>query len=68
MKLTFLITQGFEFLMGTFKELPSVITQGRNIDEVKENILDALSLYLEDMRSESSKYPIVYQEELILAQ
>jgi predicted RNase H-like HicB family nuclease len=68
MKLTLLITQGSEFLIGTFKELPSVITQGRNIDEVKENILDALSLYLEDMRSESSEYPIVYQEELILTQ
>lgn len=54
MKLTLLVTQGSEWLIGSFKELPAVITQGRNIDEVKENLLDALELYLEDMRSEKT--------------
>lgn len=62
MKLTLLITQGSEWLIGTFKELPAVITQGQNIDEVKENLMDALELYLEDMRSESTEFPIVHQE------
>jgi predicted RNase H-like HicB family nuclease len=67
MKLTLLITQGSEWLIGTFKELPAVMTQGRNIDEVKENILDALHLYLDDMRAEKTDLPIVYEEELIFA-
>jgi predicted RNase H-like HicB family nuclease len=48
MKLTLLITQGTEFLMGSIKEIPAVITQGTSVAEVKENILDALELYLED--------------------
>jgi predicted RNase H-like HicB family nuclease len=67
MKLTLLITQGSEWLIGTFKELPAVVTQGRNIDEVKENILDALHLYLDDMRAEKTDLPIVYEEELTFA-
>jgi predicted RNase H-like HicB family nuclease len=67
MKLTLLITQGSEWLIGTFKELPAVMTQGRNIDEVKENILDALHLYLDDMRAEKTDLPIVYEEEWAFA-
>jgi predicted RNase H-like HicB family nuclease len=67
MKLTLLITQGSEWLIGTFKELPAVMTQGRNIDEVKENILDALHLYLDDMRAEKTDLPIVYEEEWTFA-
>jgi predicted RNase H-like HicB family nuclease len=67
MKLTLLITQGSEWLIGTFKELPAVMTQGRNIDEVKENILDALHLYLDDMRAETTDLPIVYEEEWAFA-
>ena len=67
MKLTVVVTQGKEFLIGTFKEIPAVLTQGRTVDEVKENLLDALDLYLDDMRSESVTEKIVYQEELILA-
>ena len=67
MKLTLLITQGSEWLIGTFKELPAVMTQGRNIDEVKENILDALHLYLDDMRAEKTDLPIVYEGELTFA-
>lgn len=67
MKLTLLITQGSEWLIGTFKELPAVMTQGRNIDEVKENILDALHLYLDDMSAEKTDLPIVYEEEWAFA-
>ncbi len=67
MKLTVVVTQGKEFLIGTFKEIPAVLTQGKTVDEVKENLLDALDLYLDDMRSESITEKIVYQEELILA-
>jgi predicted RNase H-like HicB family nuclease len=49
MKLTLLITQGTDFLIGNIKEIPAVLTQGKSISEVKENILDALELYLEDI-------------------
>ena len=49
MKITLLITQGSNFLIGSIKEIPAVLTQGTTILEVKENILDALELYLEDI-------------------
>jgi predicted RNase H-like HicB family nuclease len=67
MKLTLLITQGADFLIGSIKEIPAVLTQGTSISEVKENILDALELYLEDMREEQNTQKIVYQEELMFA-
>ena len=65
MKLTLLITQGTDFLVGSIKEIPAVLTQGTTIAEVKENILDALELYLEDMRGEKNTQKIVYREELM---
>ena len=67
MKITLLITQGSDFLIGSIKEIPAVLTQGTTISEVKENVLDALELYLEDMREEQSNQNIVYQEELMFA-
>lgn len=50
MKLTFQIIKGNNFFIGKIKEIPAVLTQGKSIEEVKENILDALELYLTDMR------------------
>jgi len=51
MKLTVKIIKGNnEYLVGQIKEIPAVLTQGKSVEEVKENILDALELYLEDMR------------------
>jgi predicted RNase H-like HicB family nuclease len=67
MKLTLLITQGTDFLIGSVKEIPAVLTQGKSISEVKENILDALELYLEDMREEQNGQNVIYQEELMFA-
>jgi predicted RNase H-like HicB family nuclease len=32
------------------KEFPEVFTQGTTLDEVKENISDALEMYFEDLR------------------
>ena len=53
MKLTLIIKNGQNgFLIGQLKELPAVFTQGLTVEEVKENIMDALSLYLEDLREE----------------
>jgi len=54
MKLTIVIKRNKEdaFLMGQIKEIPHVVTQGESVEEVEENILDALELYLLDMREE----------------
>ena len=53
MKLTLIIKNGQNgFFIGQLKELPAVFTQGLKVEEVKENIMDALSLYLEDLREE----------------
>lgn len=53
MKLTSIIIKGKDgYLIGQIKELPSVISQGKTIEEVKSNLKEALELYLEDVRSE----------------
>ncbi len=67
MKLTLIITEGEEYFIGMIKEIPAVLTQGKSVEEVKENLLEALELYLEDMREESVNQKIVYQEDLIFA-
>ncbi len=55
MKLTIKITKGTNgILIGQIKEIPNVLTQGKSIEEVKENIVDALELYLTDMRQEKA--------------
>ncbi len=64
MKLNIVITRGEKYLIGTIKEIPAVLTQGETIAEVKENIQDALALYLEDMREEHISGAVIYQEEL----
>ena len=48
MKLTVVITQGEEMLIGQVREVPGVLTQGASVDEVMENIQDALELYFID--------------------
>ncbi|HEX3006176.1 MAG TPA: type II toxin-antitoxin system HicB family antitoxin [Bacteroidales bacterium] len=49
MRLTLVIRKGKNgFLIGQLKEIPEVFTQGLNIEELKENIADALEMYLED--------------------
>ena len=55
MKFTLLIRQGQTRLIGQIQEIPGVLTQGHTVAEVKENIQDALALYLEDMREEESE-------------
>jgi predicted RNase H-like HicB family nuclease len=69
MKLTLVIRQGSTQLIGQIKEIPGVLTQGRTIEEVKENIVDALELYLEDVREDNSddKSGIISQEEFEFA-
>lgn len=67
MKLTVLIVQGAEYLIGSIKEIPAVVTQGKSRQEVMENIQDALELYLEDMRAEEDFGQVVSKEELVFA-
>jgi predicted RNase H-like HicB family nuclease len=51
MKYTLIIKSGKDgFLIGQMKELPEVFTQGKTIEEVKENIADVLEMYFEDLR------------------
>jgi predicted RNase H-like HicB family nuclease len=53
MKLTLVIKKGKNgFLIGQLKELPAVFTQGLTLEEVRENIVDSLELYLEDIREQ----------------
>ncbi len=49
MKLTFQIIKGEDFFVGTIIEIPEVITQGVTIEETKENLFDALAVYLESL-------------------
>jgi predicted RNase H-like HicB family nuclease len=69
MKFTLLIRQGKTQLIGQLKEIPGVLTQGKTVEEVKENIQDALSLYLEDMREDDSENDdaIIAREEVEFA-
>ena len=53
MTLTLVIKKGKNgFLIGQLKELPAVFTQGLTVEEVKENIMDSLEMYLEDIREQ----------------
>jgi predicted RNase H-like HicB family nuclease len=65
MKLTIVITKGDEHYIGTIKEIPSVLSQGTTIEEAKENVKDALELYLEDMQHENDYTNKVLEEDLI---
>jgi predicted RNase H-like HicB family nuclease len=64
MKLTISISKGEEYFIGTIKEIPGVITQGKTIEEAKENVMEALQLYLETMKPESEMKNVVWEEDL----
>ncbi len=64
MKLTIVISKGEEFFIGTIKEIPAVISQGNSIEEAKQNVRDALELYLEDMQNEEDNFTKVLEEDL----
>jgi predicted RNase H-like HicB family nuclease len=67
MKLTISISKGEEFFVGTIKETPAVISQGTSVEEAKENVLDALEFYLEDMQKEKIFDNVVLEEDLKIA-
>lgn len=64
MTLTLVIKKGKNgFLIGQLKELPAVFTQGLSVEEVKENIVDSLDMYLEDIREQYHPEGEMLQEE-----
>ncbi len=65
MKLTLVVMKSDEYYVGTVKELPGVISQGSSIEEARENTLDALDDYLEDMRLDNETSNPVLQQELV---
>lgn len=51
------------YLIGQLKELPAVFTQGLTVEEVKENIVDSLEMYFEDIREQYQPEGEMLQEE-----
>jgi predicted RNase H-like HicB family nuclease len=68
MKLTLVIKRGkSNYLVGQLKELPEVFTQGENVQELKENIMDALEMYFEDLREQyNPKGEMLSEEEIVI--
>jgi len=69
MTLTLVVKKGKNgFLIGQLKEVPEVFTQGLTLEEVKENIIDSLEMYLEDIRERyQPEGEMLQEEELIFA-
>jgi predicted RNase H-like HicB family nuclease len=69
MKYTLVVKKGQNgFLIGQLKEFPAVFTQGTSLAELKENIADALEMYLEDLReSYQPSGEMIEEEELVFA-
>lgn len=62
--MTLRISKGEDFFVSTIKEIPEVITQGKTIEETKENILDALQIYLESMQDETDDNNVILEESI----
>lgn len=54
--LDYTVDEGGWFI-GNLRQIPGVISQGKTLDELKANILDALLLMLEDIAEESQANP-----------
>ncbi|MDR0694410.1 MAG: type II toxin-antitoxin system HicB family antitoxin [Prevotellaceae bacterium] len=69
MKYTLVVKKGQNgFLIGELKEFPAVFTQGTSLAELKENIVDALEMYLEDLRETYQPCgEMIEEEELVFA-
>jgi len=71
MKLNAIIEKGESgWFVGQIEEMPAVISQGKTIEELKSNLLDALYLYLDTQKDQTVKEyegRTIIREELILA-
>jgi predicted RNase H-like HicB family nuclease len=56
MDLTILVEKGEDgFYVGQIQEYPPVMSQGKTLDELKENLKDALTLFLEVQKEQIEK-------------
>ncbi|MBS1521221.1 MAG: type II toxin-antitoxin system HicB family antitoxin [Bacteroidetes bacterium] len=56
MKFTAIIEQGEDgWFVGQVEELPAAISQGKTIEELKDNLLDAIKLLLDTNREITEK-------------
>jgi len=56
MELTMIIEKGENgWYVGQIEEYPGAISQGKTIDELKENLIDALNLLIDVQRDELKK-------------
>ncbi|MBW8331990.1 MAG: type II toxin-antitoxin system HicB family antitoxin [Prolixibacteraceae bacterium] len=56
MDLTILVEKGEDgFYIGQIQEYPPVMSQGKTLDELKENLKDALTLFLEVQKEQVEK-------------
>lgn len=56
MNLTILVEKGEDgFYVGQIQEYPPVMSQGKTLDELKENLKDALTLFLEVQKEQVEK-------------
>ena len=71
MKLNAIIEKGESgWFVGQIEEIPAVISQGKTIEELKANLLDALYLYLDVQREQTDhEYEgrTIIREELVIA-
>jgi len=71
MKFTAVIEKSEDrWFVGQIEEVPAVISQGKTVEELRENLLDALMLILDTNRQETEKdYKVkdVIRETLVLA-
>lgn len=70
MKFTAIIEQGENgWFVGQVEEIPAAISQGKTIEELKENLLDAIKLVLDTNKEIVEKEhagKITFTEELVL--
>jgi len=71
MKLTAIIEPGENgWLVGQIEEIPAVISQGKSVEELKANLIDALQLFLEvqkELTDQDYKGKTITRTELIVA-
>jgi predicted RNase H-like HicB family nuclease len=71
MKFTAIIEKSDDgWFVGQIEELPAALSQGRTIDEVKENLIDAIRLLMETNKENAEleyKGKSVIREELLVA-
>jgi predicted RNase H-like HicB family nuclease len=54
--------QDDSWFVGKLKEIPSVFSQGKTIEELKENIIDAYHMMLEESDVEDKHTDVKYME------